>query len=171
VQKKTNHSNQALIIVHLSSLDIYTSGIGQGAGRSMAKRLSAAARNHNGPIIVIDQLWELEGRASDPRVSVYEAIQNIPNEKLVLIRHDEDDSPTAWTDLFDELVPVLNELGVDSVKIAGFWYDPKRDTGCAWYVGQQLSDSFDVTYARTILGSYEDVWGPDDEDWDDAPWA
>lgn len=171
MRKTPKNHTRALIIVHLSSLDVYTSGIGQGAGRGMGERLAAAARHHNGPVIIIDQLWEIEGHASDPRVFVYEAIQDIPGEKLVLIRHDEDDSPTAWTDLFDELVPVLNELGVESVKIAGFWYDPKRSTGCAWYVGQQLSDSFDVTYARNILGSYEDVWGPDDEDWDDAPWA
>ena len=167
MQKKPKTSSQALIIVHLSSLDIYTRGLWQRAGQDMADKLSTAAKHHTGPVIVIDQLWELAGRQSDPRASVYEAIQKIPDDQLILIKHDEDDSPTAWDNLFDELIPVLNELGVDSVKIGGFWYEPEQQTGCAWYVGQQLSDSFDVTYDRKILGSYEDVVGPDEEDWDD----
>jgi hypothetical protein len=167
VRKTPKNHTQALIIIHLSSLDVYTNELGQARGYDMADGLAGKAEQHCGPVIIIDQLWELRGRDSDPRASVYESIQKIPDERLVLIRHDEDDGPTAWNNLFNELVLVLNELGVDSIKIGGFWYDPDNSTGCAWYVGQQLSDSFDVMYDRHILGSYADIGGPDEENWDD----
>jgi hypothetical protein len=57
-----------------------------------------------------------------------------------------------WPEFFQELIPVLNELGVDSIRMGGFWYDPEHDHGCALAAGTYLSSMFDVRYDEKILG-------------------
>ena len=172
--KRSKTHTEALLIMHLSSLDCYFDMYGAVKAKQMADRLIKAMSYHDGPVIVVDEMWETgRRRDSEAREQVYEhaLFPMLDQGTAILITHDEGwesefseiGEPLTeeeygysgyWPELFQELFPVLNELGVDSIKIGGFWYDPKHNTGCALYLGQQLSDSFEITYAKSILGSY-----------------
>lgn len=120
---------EALVLVHLSSLDSYTDYAGADAGEGLARRLSEAVLSHNGPVIIVDQGWELGPRQSRPRAQLLEEIS--PRQDIVWIRFDE--ARESWEDFFPQLDRALEEAGADSVVVGGVWYDESLHTGCATY--------------------------------------
>ena len=172
VRKTPKNHTEALLIMHLSSLDVYSDAHGAKKAAVMAERLIDAMSSHDGPVIVVDMLWET-GRHhdSEAREEIYKRalFPMLDQGTAILIVHDEgwesefseSGEPLGedecgyqgyWPEFFQELLPVLNELDVDSIRIGGFWYDPEHQSGCAWYAGQWLSRAFDVRYDKKILG-------------------
>lgn len=170
--RKNKKPVEALLIMHLSSLDVYHDMYGSKEAWDMAERIIDAMSSHGGPVIVVDMLWETGHlHDSEAREHVYEhaLFPMLDQGTAILIVHDEcwesEFSETGeplgeeeygyhgyWEEFFQELLPVLNDLNVDRIRIAGFWYDPERNSGCALYTGQWLSGAFDVRYDEEILG-------------------
>ena len=175
MRKTPKNHTEALLIMHLSSLDVYSDVHGAKKAAVMAERLIDAMSSHHGPVIVVDMLWET-GRHhdSEAREEIYERalFPMLDQGTAILIVHDEgwesdfswQGKPLSecvdeemgytgyWPEFFQELIPVLNELGVDSIRMGGFWYDPEHDHGCALAAGTYLSSMFDVRYDEKILG-------------------
>jgi hypothetical protein len=166
---------EALLIMHLSSLDCYFDIYGAKKADQMAEKLIEAMSFHNGPVIVVDELWEIGIRHdSEAREKIYELalFPMLEQGTAILIAHDEgwesdfswQGKPLSecvdeemgytgyWPELFQELLPVLNELNINRIRIGGFWYDPGYNHGCALAAGRYLSRMFDVKYDEKILG-------------------
>src|SRR3989304_1124535 len=106
----TQAGPQALVIVHLSSLDAYTDYAEQftpGEGELLGERLTQAILEHQGPVIIVDQGWELGPRPSRPRARLLEEISR--RQDIVWIRFDE--ATDRWEDFFPQLYAVLDEVG------------------------------------------------------------
>ena len=140
---------EALVIVHLSSLDAYTAERGFDDGESLAWNLSQAILDHDGPVVVIDQEWPLEGRESRPRESVLAEIDPVADKVLWL---DFDEAEESWKDFLPSLKETLDSFGVTKVTVGGFWFDPSLKSGCASTVYAYLRKHYEATAARDILG-------------------
>lgn len=139
---------QALVIVHLSSLDAYTDHAGSEEGKLLGERLTQAILSHPGPVIIVDQDWETGYRASRPRESLLEAIQH--RQGIVWIKFDE--AVESWDDFFPKLYAALDEQGATSAVIGGIWYEPSLHTGCATFVYLQLRQRMPAVVDEDLVG-------------------
>lgn len=139
---------EALVLVHLSSLDSYTDYAGSDAGEDLAGRLAEAILSHDGPVILVDQGWELGPRASRPRAQLLEEIA--PRQDVVWIHFDE--AVERWEDFFPRLDRALEEAGAGSVRVGGIWYDPSLHTGCATFTYLNLRQRMPVVVDESLVG-------------------
>lgn len=144
VRRKT-----ALVIVHLSSLDTFTWIAGARAGTALGCRIANAIDAHEGPVVIVDQGWPLDARASEPRADVLEAVRS-RRGKTVWISFDED--VEEWDPFLVSLRRQLASLGVTHTVVGGVWYDPKLKTGCATAVYLDLRSHFTAVVDPALVG-------------------
>lgn len=140
--------SQALVIVHLSSLDSYTDHAGSEEGNLLGERLTRAVLDHDGPVIIVDQGWETGYRASRPRENLLEAIQ--ARQDVVWIKFDEAEG--SWDDFFPKLYAALDQAGATSAVIGGVWYDDSLHTGCATFTYLTLRQRMPVVVDERLVG-------------------
>lgn len=139
---------QALVIVHLSSLDSYTAHAGSEEGKLLGERLTMAILEHDGPVIIIDQGWETGYRESRPRENLLEEISG--RRDIVWIQFDE--AVENWEDFFPKLYAALDEQGATSAIVGGIWYDESLHTGCATFTYLTLKQRMPVTVDESLVG-------------------
>jgi len=139
---------EALVLVHLSSLDSYTAHAGRDEGEALGERLTQAILEHQGPVIIVDQGWETGHRESRPRESLLAAIA--PRPDVVWLPFDE--AEERWEDFFPQLYAALDEAGARSAIVGGIWYDESLHTGCATFTYLTLRQRMPVVVDESLVG-------------------
>jgi len=150
----------ALVIVHLSSLDSYTWQAGEDLGYELAATIGDAIREHPGPVYIIDQGWEYAGRQSKPRMEVLESVKrrSATLPPVSWIKYDEaDPDDPDWPEFLAILTDRLRNDGVGKVEVGGIWYDPAFESGCATEVYLGLRKHFPTTVNRDLVGCESDI--------------
>lgn len=75
---------EALVVIHLSSLDSYSDMEHEASGEishayGLAARIEQAILHHEGPVFIVDQAWLFIGRQSWPRAGVIDSL-GIPDD-------------------------------------------------------------------------------------------
>lgn len=148
--------SEALVIVHLSSLDSYTQQAKE-AGRPLlgwvlANNIAEAILAHDGPVYIVDQSWPYAGTQSDPRKHVVARIGK--RTGIAWIRFDE--SEQDWEPFLARLRRRLAKDRVSRVIVGGIWYDPGLETGCASTVYVFLRRFFKARVDRLLVGCESD---------------
>jgi hypothetical protein len=155
---------EALIIVHLSSLDAYTSLLhdvmGNSAhGEELGQELAKAILEHPGPVYIIDQGWDLGRRESRPREEVLKAIK--VREDIKWLSFDEDVSD--WEDFLPYFKRRLRREGVTSAILGGVWYAVDEESGCVTRVLQDLREIMPAKVNDSIVGCESEADEEEDE--------
>jgi hypothetical protein len=147
-------ANRALVIVHLSSIESYRSACGRDAANNLADALEHAAKDvvsKHGIVYVVDQFWS--GSLRD-RVA-----RNLERVGAKFLRFDE--AKTTWEWFLPRLYGRLRRDKVDQVTVAGIWFDPKLETGCATTVYLYLKGKFPTMVDEDLV-----AWECDEDDED-----
>lgn len=139
---------EALVIVHLSSLDAFTALVGEKEGWELARHLAVAVRDNPGWVFVADQGWDDDRPESAPRQWLISEIEGIP--RITWIRFDEDLQP--WEPFLRQLRKLLEARDIQKVWIGGVWYDPALKGGCATAVYLYLKKYFDANVVPELVG-------------------
>ena len=146
---------QALVIIHLSSLDSYTHTAKEAGDRSLGDLLADALiveiQNHQGPIYIVDQGWDPDRPESRPRLRVLNALK----KKVTWIHFDE--SEQDWDEFENDVVKILERDGVKNVVLAGVWFRKDLSSGCVSEAYLRLSKHFETRINERICGLEEDI--------------
>lgn len=138
----------ALVIVHLSSLDAYHART--GLGEDLALRMVATIRQHHGPVIIVDQGWEV-GLNSQPREIVEAALP------ANAVRMEFDEDTNTWADFERRIVKAPRDVRVRRIRLGGVWFDAIGDSGCVNETAKRLTRrGFDVRIDVDIAGADPD---------------
>lgn len=156
---------EALIIVHLSSLDAYTALMhdvrGHFAdGEQLGLELTKAILEHPGPVYIIDQGWDLGRRESRPREELLKAIK--PRKDIRWISFDENISD--WDDFLPYFRRRLRREGITSAILGGVWYEENSESGCVTQVLQDLREIMPAKVNESIVGCESEADEEDEED-------
>lgn len=138
----------ALVILNLSTLDLYADKKGVEAARKLADRMRRKIVAHDGPVYVVDQRWPLADPVSRPRHDLVLAVQL--SRDIDWIHFDEDWE--SWERFLDGLALRLAEDRVENVVLGGLWYDPGGRIGEVTEAAERLQDNFEVRIGRDIVG-------------------
>lgn len=146
----------ALVVVHLSSLDAYAwhadeYGV-QGLATRLGRALAAAVREHEGPVVVVDQQWRMRSDYSIARAEVIEAIGT--RTDVTGIRFDEDTG--SWRTFLPRLRASLVAVSATRVRLGGLWNDNVKRSGCVNRVDRYLRRYYPVTLDTGIAGAMDD---------------
>lgn len=149
---------EALIIVHLSSLDAYTSFMREESGHKahgeeLGQELTKAILNHPGPVYIIDQGWDVGYRESAPREELLEKIKG--RKDIRWLHFDEAES--GWDDFLPYFKRRLDREGITSAVLGGIWYDPEEESGCVTEVLKNLREIMPVRVDPSIVGCESDA--------------
>lgn len=140
---------EALLIVHLSSLDSYTWECGMEKGDALADQLILALRTCTGPIVLTDQRWPLLGSTSRPRSRVLAWVRI--TSRVVWFAHDEESE--GWERPMHQLGSLLRALNVTHLRIGGVWATEHGLHGCVNQTMKQLTkQGFTCTMDPSICG-------------------
>jgi len=142
---------EALVIVHLSSLDAFTAEDSE-EGKLLGERLAMAILKHQGPIIIIDQGWETGYRESRPREEILRQIEGRDDlvANIAWIRFDE--AEEDWDEFYPKLHQALEEAGATSAIIGGIWFNKSLSSGCATAVYKNLRKRMPTTVDEDLVG-------------------
>jgi len=140
---------EALLIVHLSSLDSFTWECGMEKGNALADQLILALRACTGPIVLIDPRWPLLGSTSRPRSRVLEWVSAA--SRVVRFAHDE--QIEGWERPMNQLGHLLRDLDVTHLRIGGVWATEHGVHGCVNETMKQLTkQGFTCSMDPSICG-------------------
>lgn len=146
---------EALVIVHLSSLDSYTHAAWEAGDESLGDLLADALieeiLNHDGPVYIVDQGWEPDRRESEPRLRILNNLKR----KVTWIHFDEDTQD--WDEFERDVVRALKKDGVTKVAIGGVWYRRDLSSGCVTAAYFRLSKHFKTRVNERICGLEEEI--------------
>lgn len=140
---------QALVIVHLSSLDAFAERAGMGEAEALADRIKRAVLEQNGPVYVIDQKWPFTNW-SEPR---YKLVISVQLQREINWIHFEDDMQ-EWDIFLSHFRTRLKKDKVTSVVLGGVWYDPGGEAGCVSDAYLALKKDFRVSVDETLVGCW-----------------
>lgn len=139
--------SNALVIVHLSSLDSYAEKYGVAVAQDLADRLSEAILTHAGPVFIIDQRWPYTEGISDPRVNL---VQHVQLARDIKWSHFDDRSDD-WDIYLEHLRKALLRAGVKNIILGGMWYSPEG-AGCVSDAQTVLVKNFMVRVNPRLVG-------------------
>lgn len=146
---------EALVVIHLSSLDSYTSAAKEAGDKSIGDLLADALiqeiRDHKGPVYIVDQGWDPDRPESEPRIRVLNSLK----KRVTWIHFDEADQD--WDDFDRDVVPILERDGVTKVVLAGVWYRKDLSSGCVTEAYFRLQKHFQTRVNERICGLEEDI--------------
>lgn len=181
---KKSDGKTALVIIHLSSLDSFTDleylATGErDDGYALAYQMSEAVNAHQGPIIIVDQMWLFYGRESRPRTHFLENIgvdfddyekwglgegdvyeQEKPR-KITWIRFDEQGQD--WDEFLALLEKTLKKLRVKDVLLGGLFYEHDLSEGCVTHTYKFLRDRIPTKVEHHLVGAANAHCEPDDK--------
>lgn len=145
--------NEALLIVHLSSLDAYTDANGQEQGMLLGSTIAHVITTYPACIFVTDQEWEFLGRQCQPRQIVEEAL----HEHSQVIRFHHDESEDDWEEAMGRLGALLRARGIERLTIGGTWASEDGPEGCVNETERLLKrQGFLCTIDTSICGLVEE---------------
>lgn len=184
-KKKAASKKTALVIIHLSSLDSFTDLEYMATGErddsyALAWQISQAVNAHQGPIIIVDQMWLFIGKESGPRTHFLEDIgvdfddyqewgsdqeksvheQEDPR-KITWIKFDEQDQD--WDEFLALLEEILKELKVTDVLLGGLFYEHDLSEGCVTHTYKFLRDRIPTKVELHLVGDANAHCEPDDQ--------
>lgn len=174
--------SEALVIVHLSSLDSYadlehSKTDDYENAYDLAFRMAKAVLEHKGPVFIVDQAWLFVGRESRPRTRFLEEIEmpeeayekDLPEKGFYQQRKPRniswilfDEQDTSWEDFFAILDQQLAKAGVESVVLGGLFGDD-RGGGCVSHTYQHLKEFLPARVDLAIVGCVEEFYEPGEE--------
>lgn len=123
---------EALIIVHLCSLDSMIQFEGVNSARSLSTSIVAAIQRHHGPVIVMDQEWD------EIREEAKQLKNDILSLNVIPFHHDELMDVNPWTDGMKRFASFLRARGVQKARLGGFWASRDASSGCVHETCRQL---------------------------------
>lgn len=129
----------ALVIVHLSSLDAYAEHAGLAAANELSRRLQARILEFPGAVYIIDQRWPL-GEFSGPR---YNLVLEVELKRAIKFVHFND-RREDWGDFLVKFRAQLLRDGIRDVVLGGVWYHPDGESGCVSEAGKLLKRNLRV---------------------------
>lgn len=138
---------EALVVVHLSSLDALAEQQGVDTASDLAERLGRAVLSHKGPVVVVDQRWPWAGEISRPRFDLVRGIELQRDIRWTHFREDRQE----WRSFLKDLSDDLEAMGVDEVVLGGVWYSP-RGVGCVADAERALKGRFSVRVHPGLVG-------------------
>jgi hypothetical protein len=184
-------SREALVLIHLSSLDSYAdlefeATQERGGAFSLAFRMAEAVLKHDGPVVIVDQGWLFVGRESRPRSQFiyelgindwekgplrYEDWQEVgeleifdqrgPYRDITWIKFDEQYS--SWDDFLPLLEKTLQELKATKVVLGGLFFEHDLREGCVTETYKFLRDKFPTRVAAELVGCVSDYYSEEEE--------
>lgn len=139
----------ALVIVHLSSLDAYAESEGLEKARELADRLREAILSWSGPVYIIDQRWPI-GDFSDAR---WNLVNDVQLARDIGWTHFED-SWQDWDIFMKKFRSQLIRHGIKQVTLGGVWYDPRGEGGCVADLGRVFKLYFKVKVDKDLVGCW-----------------
>jgi hypothetical protein len=136
---KHNMKDEALIIVHLSSIENYLSFFGADAALELAACIKIGIITHPGPVLIMDQDDEtsLSQAGKELRSFILDARHYHP-ESFTLLHHDELQDAAPWEEGMQPIIHQLREWGVKRVRLGGFWASRSGQSGCVHETYRQL---------------------------------
>lgn len=138
----------AVVILHLSSLDSYAHAYGVDEAEALADRMRDVVLNHAGPVYIVDQRWPLARPWSNPRNRFVQEVQLAREIEWILWN----DSMKAWEDFLKGFARRLKDDGVRLVFMGGVWYDPGGSSGCVVEGLNTLGKHMIVRVDKRIVG-------------------
>lgn len=159
-RKPAKKSNEALVLVHLSSMDSLAASdvsdldnqdIPEMLAMDLGDSICLAAEKHPGPVYVVDQAWSPDRRESYQRNDVLKCLEERrPDAKWILFDEDGGDSNADprllrrfhyeriggdrdgdWNKFLPALCKRLKSDGVKRARVGGLWYTKDNKSGCA----------------------------------------
>lgn len=182
-KRKPAKKSEALVIVHLSSMDALAADAASGMDRadigtelaeSLGYEICRRASEHRGPVYVIDQAWSAGRRESRPRERLMTCLeQKRPDARWILFDENGDDEADPvimrrfrherldgrdgnWSQFLPRLHERLQRDGVRRAVVGGLWRDPRGKSGCATKVAGYLHRQMPTRIDEDITA---------DEDW------
>lgn len=137
----------ALVIVHLSSLDAFAERAGLAQAYDLAARLRARIVSFGGEVYVIDQRWPF-GDYSSPREKLVRAIELQRDIHFVHF----DDQNEDWMVFLREFRAQLIRAGIHHVILGGIWYYPGGEAGCVSEAYGVLRRNLRVRIDQELVG-------------------
>lgn len=154
-----DHPNpkEALVLIHLSSLDSFTDMEREVTGDSelgfdLAFRIVRTIEKFKGPIFVGDQDWDFVGRESRPRARLMDGIEQLskrgPREwtpRITWVHFDEqEEGEEGWRKFLAELDRWLKKNKITRVSLGGLFYEDEKYSGCVNTVFDHLIEKLPV---------------------------
>ncbi len=156
---------EALVIVHLDSLDSFTAQCIDGRGRSegrargdaLAERIATAVEAHVGPVYIVTQQWPVHPASHGaPRRAILPRLH--ARQDVTWIRFDEDTQ--EWDTFLPQLLRRLRRDGAGHARVGGIWYHEEETEGCATRVLTYLREHFSATVATDLVACESECWAP-----------
>lgn len=145
-----SRGNEALLIVHLSSLDSFSWHNGKRAAAELADALIGKVRTFDGLIVVMHQPWPLTVHTG-PRLTVNAALAAA--SRVVWFAHDEERDD--WTESMQRLGACMRGEQVTHVALGGFEASADEAAGCVNEVRRQLeAQGFTCRVEPALCGWY-----------------
>lgn len=141
-------NSNAVVILHLSSLDSYADAYGLDEAEALAGRMKDVVLNHHGPVYIVDQRWPLGSPDSGPRDRFVHQVQLARDIEWI----HWDESIRDWEDFLREFGATLKDDGVRLVFLGGIWYDPGGSMGCVVDGMKILGKRLKVRIDERIVG-------------------
>lgn len=179
---------EALVIIHLSSLDSYSDIEKEASGDythsyQLASDMAEAVLKHDGPVFIVDQGWLFVGRESRARGSFieeigvdYDQVQKLAEEgdvfeiqtyeqheprRITWIRFDEEYED--WGSFLDFLQKKLKEAKVDKVVLGGLFFESDLSEGCVTFTYKELLKTIPTKVDQGLVGCTSYFYGKDEE--------
>ena len=143
-----NTKNEALILIHLSSLDSYTWECGGEAGNALASNFITALTFYSGPIVVVDPQHRLIGKESAPRAQVLECLHYLP--QVQWFSHNE--ITDGWERPMEQLWQSLLKQSITHLHIGGVWATRNGVRGCVNEAMRHFQQHFACHMDRSLCG-------------------
>lgn len=134
---------EALVIMHLSSLDSFSWERGLKKGTELAQRMIHAIESVDRPLYIVDQSWTLDEDNSYqlPRVLVSNAASEYEDVNHVYF----DEERHSWKKFLRTFLQRLEDNGITKVVLGGVWFNPNLKTGCVTTLYNYLKKHFKGT--------------------------
>ena len=147
--------SQALLIVHLSTLDAYVWEYGAEKGHRLAEALRVSFSSP-GPLIITDEGAPLLGKESQARKAILESLQG--RAQVTWFAHD--DIEGDWEVPMQRLGQVLRDQGLTHLRIGGVFATRDGSRGCVNETMKWLAkQGFYCTLDAALCGFEEEERG------------
>lgn len=146
---------EALVIVHLSSLDGYVQYYGVEPAQILVNDFRMAIVKHAGPVVVMDQGWDFISEDAKVLRQMLLDMQRI-YRNMIVFHHDEMCDISPRQDGMKMLARTIRGLKVSRVRLGGLWASERGTSGCVHEVQRQLRARNIPSYVDAAICALEE---------------